>query len=91
MGNYPGYQLGLFEAVILLPTTADAATWAKALSPETWREALLREHFADRKGDLVLPRLDVTAAAEMKAAAEAGLRGVFSPAADLSGMATKPI
>ncbi len=92
MGNYSGYHLGLFEAVILLPTTADAATWAKAQSPETWREALLREHFADRKGDLVLPRLDVTAAAEMKAAAEAvGLRGAFSPAADFSGMATRPI
>lgn len=86
--NYQAVKLpfgkGDFEVAIVLPTaTRDAAKNAAELVSVAWSDC-----YAERSGQVSLPKLKLTAGGDIKPMLEAiGLKEVFSASADFSKMA----
>lgn len=80
---------GMFEMVVALPRTGlNGLDWAKGLGRKGWSELLDKAGYEKRAGELGLPRVKLASAGEMRPALERiGLREMFAPDADFTGLA----
>jgi serpin B len=84
---------GAFEMVIALPREGvEAVGWAKGLNAQTWADLLDGAKYAERQGELALPRLKLATGGDLRPQLQAiGFGEAFGEKANFSRLARSPI
>jgi serine protease inhibitor len=84
---------GAVEMVIALPREGlEAAGWATGLNAQAWADLLDNSKYADRPGELALPRLKLSSGGDVRQQLQAiGFGNAFGDKADFSRLARSPV